>query len=32
MSRSWRLRLADQAERDLQAIANWTTENFGLMK
>jgi toxin ParE1/3/4 len=30
MSRSWRLRLADQAERDLQAIANWTTENFGL--
>ncbi|MEY2838542.1 MAG: hypothetical protein RJB60_841 [Pseudomonadota bacterium] len=29
MSRTWIVRLTDQAEHDLLAIATWTTENFG---
>ena len=29
MSRPWRIRLSDQAERDLIAISRWTAENFG---
>lgn len=29
MSKSWQLRLADQAELDLQDIAVWTAQNFG---
>lgn len=29
MSRSWRVRLTDQAEQDLINIARWTAENFG---
>jgi toxin ParE1/3/4 len=30
MSQPWRVRLTDQAERDLIAISRWTAENFGL--
>jgi toxin ParE1/3/4 len=30
MTRRWRLRLTDQAERDLQDIVRWTAENFGV--
>lgn len=29
MSRSWRVRLAQQAEFDLFEISKWTAENFG---
>ena len=29
MSGTWRVRLTDQAERDLIDIARWTAENFG---
>jgi toxin ParE1/3/4 len=29
MSRSWRVRLAQQAELDLFEIAKWTAQNFG---
>ena len=29
MSKIWRLRLADQVDLDLQAIAAWTAENVG---
>ena len=29
MSRTWRVRLTDQAELDLLGIASWTAENFG---
>ena len=28
MSRTWRVRLTDQAELDLLGIASWTAENF----
>ena len=30
MSRSWRVRIAQQAELDLFEIFKWTTENFGV--
>ncbi|MCA3158778.1 MAG: type II toxin-antitoxin system RelE/ParE family toxin [Burkholderiales bacterium] len=29
MNRVWQVRLADQAERDLITIADWTAKNFG---
>lgn len=29
MSLVWRVRLAEQAELDLQSITRWTAENFG---
>jgi toxin ParE1/3/4 len=29
MSRTWRVRLTDQAELDLLDISRWTSENFG---
>ena len=29
MSRTWRVRLTDQAELDLLGISTWTAENFG---
>lgn len=29
MSRTWRVRLTDQAERDLVDIVRWTAQNFG---
>lgn len=29
MSRTWTVRLTDQAEQDLLAVSTWTAENFG---
>lgn len=29
MSRTWRVRLTDQAEQDLVDIVRWTAQNFG---
>ena len=29
MTRGWRVHLTDRAERDLEEIARWTSENFG---
>lgn len=29
MSRTWRVRLTDQAEQDLHDIVRWTAQNFG---
>lgn len=32
MSRRWRVRLTDQAERDLEEIAIWTADHFGALQ
>jgi toxin ParE1/3/4 len=32
MSSVWRVRLAEQAERDLLNITRWTVENFGVQQ